>query len=36
MTDFKGLAGGDIEVVLSSAAGHRSCRFSRDDVAAVR
>jgi Ca-activated chloride channel family protein len=36
MTDFKGLPGGDVEVVLSSAAGHRSCRFSRDDVAAIR
>jgi Ca-activated chloride channel family protein len=36
MTDFKGLPGHDVEVSVSSAAGTRSCRFSRDDVAAIR
>lgn len=36
MADFKGLPGADVEVVLSSAAGSRSCRFSREDVAAIR
>jgi hypothetical protein len=36
MTDFKGLPGGEAEVVVTSFAGQRRCRFSVDEVVAIR